>query len=186
MNNHFVFSVFFDENGTIDLTSFHTDGVHMNELGYERLQAVFTPIVNGCEGTALLTASHGNPSPDGRPGWPAMEGLTVEFIGGTGAEYWVGELYTIADTLESACQFIIMLGDNDLDSADARQPGLIFDDIQTLVDEAHSINPSLNVIVFTVMPRPAADDTDYEARRVALNQMLAEKLEGATLVDSSR
>ena len=139
-----------------------------------------------CEGTALLTASHGNPNAEGRPSWPAMDGLTVEFIGGTGAEYWVGEIDTIANTLKEACQFIIMLGDNDLDSADAREPGLIFNDIQTLVDEAHAINQYLNVIVFTVMPRPSADDTDYEARRVALNQMLEEKLVGATLVDTSR
>ena len=139
-----------------------------------------------CEATALLTASHGNPAAEGRPSWPAMDGLTVEFIGGTGAEYWVGEIDTIANTLKEACQFIIMLGDNDLDSADAREPGLIFNDIQTLVNEAHAINPYLNVIVFTVMPRPSADETDYEARRVALNQMLEEKLVGATLVDTSR
>jgi len=138
-----------------------------------------------CVGTALLTASHGNPDPNGRPSWPAMDGLTMEFIGGTGAEYWVPEIYTIADTLKAACQFIIMLGDNDLDSADAREPGLIFDDIQTLVDEAKLISPYLNVIVFTVMPRPSADETDYEARRMALNQMLEEKLQGATLVDTS-
>ena len=79
-----------------------------------------------------------------------------------------------------------MLGDNDLDSADAREPGLIFDDIQTLVNEAKLISPYLDVMVFTVMPRPSADETDYEARRMALNQMLEEKLEGASLLDTSR
>ena len=170
------------------MDNFAADGVHLSTDGYAELQKIITDIMKKPK-TALLMSS-----PD-RYETQEMEELLVEFMGGNTAQYWAENLDTIADTLQTVTNFIIMLGDNDLDAPGAdnippsdvpRTPFDIFRDIQSIVDGALRINPQLRVYVLTVIPRPQAYGTDYEEKRRELNQMLYDYLLRATLVDTNR